>query len=131
MNADRSNEFAEARELQWTWKTPAMQAMAVAIARLALACGTAGEFSANDLKLADHGGSGIAGSIFKRLAEDDVIAPVGGFVGGEFVQKFVKNAGGNRIGVWRLKSPARACRLVALHGGEQQPKLAQAELLPA
>lgn len=121
--------FAEARELQWTWKTPAMAAMAVAVCRLAIARG--GEtFSANDLTLADHGGSGICGSIFRRLASDDVIAPVGIVADGKFYQHTVKNAGGNHVGVWRLKSYARALRLVAVHG-RAEPTLSQAELMPA
>lgn len=126
------NDFAEARELQWAWKTPAMERMAAAICRLAIARGVSGEFSANDLKVEDHGGPGIAGSIFTRLAADEVIAPVGGWCGCEFVQKYVRNAGGNRIGVWRLKSHARASRLLELHDARPaEARLSQAELLPA
>ena len=85
MNATAETDFAEARELQWTWKSPAMAAMAVAVCRLAIARG--GEtFSANDLTLAEHGGSGICGSIFRRLATDEVIAPVGMIADGKFHQ---------------------------------------------
>lgn len=111
----RGTAFAEARELQWVWKPGAMSDMAAAICVLALAHGPSGQFSANDLELKDHGGRGIAGSIFHRLAQDEVITPVGGFVDGEFQQKYVRNAGGNRVGVWRLKSLARAGRLLELH----------------
>jgi hypothetical protein len=123
--------FAEARELQWVWKTPAMAAMAVAVCRLASE--KAGEeFSANDLTLRSatiQGGSGIAGSIFKRLVEDDVITPVGGFdAAGKFLPKYVTNAGGNPIRVWRLKNYASALRLVELHSGATTPKFTQATL---
>jgi hypothetical protein len=129
----RSAEFAEARELQWTWKTPAMAAMAAAICELALARGSHREFSALDLPThtaAEHGGSGIAGAVFHRLAKDEVLCPVGGFVDAEFQQKTVKNAGGNRIGVWRLKSAARASALLRLHRAQPANELKQAELLP-
>jgi hypothetical protein len=121
--------FTEARELQWTWKTPAMAAMAVAVCRLAIE--RAGqEFSANDVKLEDHGGQGIAGAIFKRLLDDDVIAPVGTFdAAKKFLPKYVTNGGGNPIRVWRLKSYARALRLIVLHGGGSATcQLKQAEL---
>lgn len=108
-----------------------METMAVAVCRLALVRGVSGEFSANDLKL-DHGGPGIAGSIFTRLAADEVIAPVGGWCGVEFVQKYVRNPGGNRIGVWRLKSHARASALLQRHearvSAQNHENLTQAEL---
>lgn len=129
MTPERTAEFAEARELQWTWKTPAMAAMAVAICELAQARNRQ-EFSANDLALANHGGVGIAGAVFHRLAKDAVIEPVLIWTGAEHQQKFVRNAGGNRVGVWRLKCSARARRLVELHGAPPPPKLFQAELLP-
>lgn len=140
MSPERTAEFAEARELQWTWKTAAMETMAVAVCRLAIVRGTSGEFSANDLNL-DHGGQGIAGSIFTRLAADEVIAPVGwwgeatddparGHARPIFQQKYVRNAGGNRIGVWRLKSHARASALLRAHEARVsvQQTLQQAEL---
>lgn len=120
-------QFADAREKQWTWKTPAMAAMAVAVCRLALERGTAGEFSANDLHLESHGGTGICGSIFTTLAGHDVIAPVGSWCGSEFIQRYVRNPGGNRIGVWRLKSAALAARQIELHSHETQPHPVQAE----
>lgn len=128
-----AQEFAEARELQWMWKTPAMGAMAVMICRLALERGAQGEFSANDLpahKAAQHGGSGIAGSIFKRLASDEVLCPVGLFVDGKFMQKVTFNAGGNRIGVWRLLNAARAQRLIRVHTAREDvgENLEQADL---
>jgi hypothetical protein len=116
-NRQSGTDFAEARELQWVWKTPAMAAMAVAVCRLAIE--RAGqEFSAKDVKLPDHGGQGIAGAIFKRLADDEVLSPVGSFDGAaKFLPKYVTNEGGNPIRVWRLKSYARALRLIVLHGG--------------
>jgi hypothetical protein len=124
--------FQEAAIEQWTWKTAAMKAMTLAVCRLALKsaeCGAgSAEFSANDLEEFNHGGTGICGTVFGRLAKDGVIAPVGAFVGGEFVQKFVKNAGGNRIGVWRLKNGALARRALALHG-QAEAELKQLELV--
>jgi hypothetical protein len=127
------DSFSEARELQWMWKSPAMAAMAVMICRVALERGAQGEFSANDLpahKATAHGGSGIAGSIFKRLAKDDVLCPVGLFVDGLFMQKVTFNAGGNRIGLWRLKNAARAQRLIRVHTAraDATKELKQAEL---
>lgn len=118
--------FSDARELQWMWKTPAMRAMVVAICKLALEKSTQ-EFSANDLILENHGGRGIAGSIFHRLANDGVLSPVGIFIGKEFQQRTVKNAGGNRIGLWRLASRWRAEALLRvdaeLPGAPVQPEL--------
>lgn len=126
--------FAEARELQWTWKPGAMSDMAAAICRLAIARGIAGTFSANDLPThhaEGHGGRGIAGSVFCRLAKDDVITPVGVFIGTSFQQRFEKNAGGNRVGVWRLKSLARADRLLELHAAQPKPVvITQPDLSP-
>jgi hypothetical protein len=122
--------------LQWFYKSPAMAAMVVMVCQLALKRGMVGEFSANDLPIhtaKQHGGRGIAGSVMKDLASPEwgVLAPVGSFAGPEFVQKYVKNAGGNPIRVWRLKSAALASRLIELHGGECQKRFKQAELLPA
>jgi hypothetical protein len=119
--------FAEAREVQWVWKSPAMEAMAVAVCRLAVE--RAGqEFSANDLTLAEHGGQGIAGSIFRTLADNEVIAPVGTFdAAKQFQPKYVTNAGGNPVRVWRLVSYARALRLIEVHGGRAGAELKQAE----
>lgn len=66
-----------------------------------------------------HGGSGIAGTVFGLLARKyGILAPVGGFVDGVFQQRYVKNACGNRIGVWRLADPARARALLAKHDRE-------------
>jgi len=127
-------EFAEQRLLQWIHKSPAMAAMVVMVCRIALERGTAGEFSANDLPLhtaSNHGGRGIAGSVMKDLANDEwgVLAPVGTFDGAAlFVPKYVPNAGGNPIRVWRLKSAARASRLIAVHGGAREKRFEQAQL---
>lgn len=127
--------FAEARELQWVWKTAAMEVMAVAVCRLALVRGVSGEFSANDLKLEEHGGSGIAGAVFFRLAKDEVLTPVMIQSGTEWQQKTARNAGGNRVGVWRLKNHALAStllqRLEARVSARNAQTLTQAELLPA
>ena len=124
----QSPGLAEAVIRQWTWKTPAMREMTLRVCCLALARG-AGEFSANDLPEFAHGGGGIAGAVFNRLARDGVLSPVGIFAVGVFVQKFVKNPGGNRIGVWRLKNGALARRALELHGAERAEKWAQGELI--
>lgn len=94
--------------------------MAIEVCKLAL---EGWEFSANDLDLDDHGGSGIAGSVFRTLAAHDAIAPVLYFDGSEHVQKTVKNPGGNRIGVWRVKSYATARRIASLPRPEAQMSL--------
>lgn len=107
-----------------------MEAMAVAVCRLAIE--RAGqEFSANDLTLAEHGGQGIAGSIFRTLADNEVIAPVGTFdAAKQFQPKYVTNAGGNPVRVWRLVSYARALRLINLHAARGDAR-ATAELKQA
>lgn len=120
-----SEALQEAIIEQWTWKTDAMKTMTLAICRLAL---LGADFSANDLAEFGHGGQGICGAIFSRLAADGVIAPVGSFVDEEFVQKYVRNAGGNRIGVWRLKSGSLARRALAVHGAAE-PVFKQVELI--
>lgn len=123
---ETSADFAEARELQWTWKTPAMAAMAVAICKLALERGMAREFSANDLPIhtaIEHGGSGIAGSIFKRLLEDGVLVRAGIFDSErKFCPKIAVNAGGNKIGVYRLASHARASALIRIHSARRESR---------
>lgn len=125
----RAADFAEARELQWCWKTPAMEQMAVAVCRLALQRGAAAEFSANDLPEFEHGGSGICGSIFKRLIEDGVLTRVGSFYDGQFNPKIICNKGGNKIGVYRLASHARASALIKVHEGRRPAaEFKQAEL---
>lgn len=101
---------------EWTWKTAAMKRMTLAVCELALA---RGEFSALDLREhgeAAHGGSGIAGSVFRQLADAGVIAPVGVFLEGEFIQRRVRNENGNPVGIWKLKSRAMAISLLRVHG---------------
>lgn len=104
---------------EWTWKTPAMRSMAAAVLRLAISR-PGDSFSAIDLPehgAEEHGGTGIAGSIFRQLADAGIIAPVGAFVEGEFLQRRVRNAGGNPIGLWRLSDFQRAHSLLQRHGG--------------
>jgi len=103
---------------EWTWKTPAMREMTVAVCRLALGAGMGTTFSALDLEAhgeEEHGGSGIAGSVFRQLAEARIIAPVGVFDGETFLQRRVRNAHGNPIGVWRLRNAGLARALLARH----------------
>jgi len=108
---------------EWTWKTPAMKAMTLAVARLAIERGNR-EFSALDLPTHgadDHGGTGIAGTVFGQLAKAGIIAPVGGIIDGEFVQRIVRNAHGNRIGVWRLAHGGLARALIRAHDSKPPP----------
>jgi len=115
---------------EWTWKTPAMRAMTIAVCRVALERGYAGEFSALDLPnhgASEHGGTGIAGSVFRQLADADILSPVGGYLGSEFVQRRVRNAGGNMIGLWRLKNGGLARALIARHD-QPLPKPQQIDL---
>ena len=113
---------------QWTWKTPAMRRMTLAICRLALARGPAGTFSAMDLAEHGedaHGGAGIAGTVFRQLSDAGILGPVGAVLDGEFIQRRVRNACGNPIGVWRLAHPGLARALVAAHAPEPQPTVQQ------
>jgi hypothetical protein len=114
---------SEANVHMWTWKTPAMKCMTLAVCRLALAKGTA-EFSAKDLASFEHGGSGICGNVFAQMATDGVIAPVTVTFDNKVMQKITFNKGGNRIGVWRLANRALAERLLEVHG-QPVPKMVQ------
>lgn len=108
--------------VEWTWKTPAMRDMAVAIARLALDR-RGEEFSALDLPrhgAHDQGGPGIAGTVFRQLKEAGIIARVGVFFDGHFYPRSVINAGGNPVGVYRLAHPGLARALLAAHGVETE-----------
>jgi len=103
---------------EWTWKTPAMRQMTLAVCRLALGSASGREFSALDLEdhgAAAHGGSGIAGSVFRSLCEAGIIEPAGVWADGQFLQKRVRNAHGNPIGMWHLSNPALARALVQRH----------------
>jgi hypothetical protein len=119
---------------EWEWKTPAMKAMTLAACRLALARGVAGKFSALDLPThgeTEQGGSGIAGSVFRRLANEGIIAPVGVTLSdGAFFQERVRNAGGNPIGVWRIRNAALARALLRAHGATDVEVAEQMELMP-
>jgi hypothetical protein len=120
----------DAQVKQWTWKTPAMRRMTLAICRLALARGPAGTFSALDLETHGedaHGGSGIAGTVFRQLSDAGIIGPVGAVLDGEFIQRRVRNACGNPIGVWRLAHPGLARALIQAHG-EVVESLVQTDL---
>lgn len=119
----------EAIILEWTWKTEAMKQMAIKICTLALERGS-GEFSANDLPEFKHGGTGIAGSIFRRLLDDGILTRVGHFQGTEFYPKIVTNKGGNKISVYRLASPGLARALLKAHG-QPKPEMKQPELMAA
>jgi hypothetical protein len=117
---------------EWTWKTPAMRDMALAVCRLALARGAVGEFSALDLPThgADqHGGSGIAGSVFRQLKAAGIIARVGVDVDGTWYPRNVVNANGNPVGVYRLRSAALATALIERHAPGSVPTLKQLVLL--
>lgn len=117
---------------QWVWKTPAMRQMTLDVARLALERGAERPFSALDLPRHGedaHGGSGIAGSVFRQLADAEVIQPVGGWLeDGTFVQRRVRNANGNPVGVWRLRHAYLAAALLRQHGQTWRGEPRQLEL---
>lgn len=121
---------AETLVNEWTWKTPAMRQMTIAVCRLAL---DKDDFSALDLPVQgerEHGGQGIAGSVFRSLAEAKIIEPVGTWStdGSEFYQRRVRNANGNPVGVWRGADKALARALLRRHAPELVPDPAQMEL---
>lgn len=118
---------------EWAWKTPAMSRMTVAVVELALASARGeseiAEFSANDLpEELDHGGQGIAGSVFKWLKRDGIIARVRLADGNP---KFVYNAGKNPVGVYRLQSEPLALELLSRHSAAPgpEPVAVQTEML--
>ena len=80
--AHSREEFDRAQLTQWQWKTEPMLNMAIAIVQLALDRGNLPlaqcEFAADDLPQdMEHGGTGIAGSIFARLEQNGIIKRVG------------------------------------------------------
>jgi len=107
--------FSKAVSRQWLWKNAAMARMTRAILELALAK-NGQDFSANDLPAdLDHGGRGTCGVIFNSLANDGVLRAIGFQQDGEWLPKTVKNAGGNRIGVYALASEPLARELLSRH----------------
>lgn len=109
---------------QWAYKPGAMREMVVHVLSLAL---RGGEFSANDLPIhgeEEHGGSGIAGSVILQLKRDGILAEVGTFDGPTFCPRIVRNAGGNKIGLYRIGKPGLARTLLERHtatsGGKQE-----------
>ena len=126
-----SGPAAEILVQEWTWKTPAMRDMTMEVCRLALARGQE-SFTAMDLPAHGedaHGGSGIAGSVFRQLVDAGILAAVGVFVDGSFVQLRKRNACGNPIGVWRLANHGLASALVARHAPAVVKVPVQAELV--
>lgn len=108
-------DFSKAVSRQWLWKNAAMARMTRAILELALAR-NGQEFSANDLPAElDHGGRGTCGVIFNSLANDGVLKAIGFHQAGEWFPKTVKNAGGNKIGVYALASELLARELLSRH----------------
>ncbi len=106
--------------------------MTLDVARLAMERGRDNPFSALDLPRHGedaHGGSGVAGSVFRQLADAEVIEPVGGWLeDGTFVQRRVRNAHGNPVGVWRLQHAHVAAALLRQHGQTWRGEARQQEL---
>jgi len=119
---------------EWTWKTTSMRDMTLSVCRLALRVGITGKFSALDLPMHGEiaqGGSGIAGSVFRSLVESGIIAPVGVLLAdGAFFQERVRNAGGNPVGVWRIRHPGMARALVRAHAPAEIVEPKQMEFRP-
>ena len=114
-------DFSKAVSRQWLWKNAAMARMTRAILELALER-EGREFSANDLpEDLDHGGRGTCGVIFNSLANDGVLRAIGFHQDGEWFPKTVKNAGGNKIGVYALASELLARELLSRHS-EVEPE---------
>ena len=120
-----NRELQSATIVQWTWKTPAMRDMTLAVCRLAIERGIGGEFSSLDLPLRGQhaqGGRGIAGVVFRQLKDSGIIARVGAFVEDVFYPRTVQNAGGNPVGVYRLENPGLARALIEAHDpGYERP----------
>lgn len=130
-NRSYEKPLLEATLNEWQWKTPAMKAMTLAVCKLALARGVAGEFSARDLPTHGaeaHGGSGIAGSVFRQLIKAGIIAVVGKFVDGTFYPQVKLNAAGNKIGVYRLAHPGLCRALLNRHAPESVTEPHQEEM---
>lgn len=122
-------QFLAAQTTQWLWKTEAMQRMAIALVELALAHD---EFAADDLPATlEHGGSGIAGSIMSKLAENGIITRVGVQSGTDFFQKLraskAEGRKGSNIGVWKVADRVKAESF--LRAKHSHKELHQAELL--
>ena len=115
-------ELTDAAINAWTWKTPAMRDMTLAVCRLAL---ERSNFSANDLPIhgeGEHGGSGIAGTVFGQLVKAEILEPVGAFgIDGAFYPRTIHNSKGNRIGVWRLRNSHLARALIKRHAPLTEP----------
>lgn len=102
--AHGTDAFAEARELEWMWKTEPMMRMALALVALALA---QDEFAADDLPAElDHGGTGIAGSIMATLVNQGLIKRAGLWRNEEF---FGKERASKRAGRKDAKLKVFAC----------------------
>jgi len=132
-------KFDSARETQWLWKTEAMQRMAMAVVELALRLA---EFSANDLDPAmEHGGPGIAGSIFAKLEMNGIIERVGVWSsdGAAAPKIFYPKLRPSRrdgskcgkIGVYHLADAAKARAFLRAQHSFRPLRFRQAELLPA
>jgi len=128
---NHESRLQEATINEWTWKTPAMRDMTLAVCRLALARGMDGEFSALDLNLRGaeaQGGTGIAGSVFLQLRRTGIIGFACDFANGKAYPRTVTNDGGNQIKLYRLLSPALARALVHRHSPAEYSPAVQTEM---
>lgn len=126
-----ADAFADARELQWLWKTAAMMNMAASLVQLALA---QEEFAADDLPAhLEHGGSGIAGSVFAVLVNRGIIRRAGLWQGTEFYGKERPSHRAGRkdakVKVFHLADGFKARAF--LKAKHQYKELHQPELIPA
>ena len=111
---------AKAVGLQWMFKNASMSRVTRAGVELALERNGA-EFSANDLpEDLEHGGQGNCGTIFWTLAKAGIFKAVGFMHEGQWIQKTVKNPGGNHINVYCLGREALARELLSRHS-EPEP----------
>ena len=122
--------FSKAISRQWLWKNSAMARMTRAVLELAVER-NGREFSANDLPAdLDHGGRGTCGVIFNSLANDGVLKAIGLNQDGAWFPKTVKNAGGNKIGVYALASELLARELLSRHSQCELPPLEPEPVAP-
>jgi hypothetical protein len=127
--SEHDAKFADSVIHEWTYKPGPMRDMVIQVLTLAL---RRAEFSANDLPLhgqAAQGGVGIAGSVIRHLIKDGILAPVGTFDGPHFCPRVAFNAGGNKIGVYRLDNAGLARTLLNRHHPQPDVKTEQMSLL--
>jgi hypothetical protein len=125
-----SKAFDQAKLTQWLWKTESMMTMALAIAELAL---TLDEIAADDLpESMEHGGQGIAGSVFAELVRQKVLVRKGIWQGNQFFGKQrVSHRDGRKAAKINVYTVDTIRATAFLRGKHRFKELHQAELIAA